>query len=154
MLLPIAQTVNGHWQPIKTWSTIALTISQNGLALSAATTAILIAFIGYRLFLNHQEKASLLTLYNKLPTKNKLLIKAVQNAKKQGTPTIHGISDELNKLTNTPTDNEMLKDELWEAEKVGLIEKTLGNKFDEPAYSWRSLLPEQRGVLLLSRFFK
>lgn len=79
-LLPIAEAINDYWQPIKTWTTIALTLGQNGLALSAATTILLGAFIIYRVFLNLQEKSSLLTLYNKLPTKNQLLIKAVQNA--------------------------------------------------------------------------
>jgi exosortase/archaeosortase family protein len=154
MLLPIAQTVNDHWQPIKTWTTIALTISQNGLTLSATTTGLLVAFIIYRIFLSQQEKASLLTLYNKLPTKNQLLNKAVQNAKKHGIPTIQGIANELNNLTNATINLELLEEELLEAEKIVLIEKKVVNKFDEPAYSWRSLLPEQGSVLFLLRFFK
>jgi hypothetical protein len=29
--LPFAQAINNYWQPIQTWSTIALAISQNGL---------------------------------------------------------------------------------------------------------------------------
>ena len=41
LLLPIAKEINDYWQPIKTWTTIALTISQNGLALSAATIILL-----------------------------------------------------------------------------------------------------------------
>ena len=152
--LTVAQAITNYWQPIQTWSTVALTISQNGLTLSATTSAILIALIIYNFILSHQEKNSLLILFSKLPKRNQLLIKAIENAKKQGTPTTQAISDELNKLTNTPTDMETLKRELGEAEKAGLIEKTLINKFDEPAYSWRSLLPEQGKGLFLSRFFK
>jgi exosortase/archaeosortase family protein len=157
LLLPIAKEVNDYWQPIKTWTTIALTISQNGLALSAATTILLVAFIIYRLFLNLQEKSSLLTLYNKLPTKNQLLLKAVQNAKKQGTPTIRGIADELEKQTNTIVDVEQLKEELQEAQKIGLIENDLVNREDKPTLAWRSLLPKHSrlsSLPIISRFFK
>jgi hypothetical protein len=111
----------------------------------------------FRLILAQQEKASLLTLYNKLSTKNQLLVKAVQNAKKQGNPTIEGVANELNKLTNTPTDREQLQAELQEAEKVGLIDRALVNKEDKPAFAWRSLTPE-RGMFgslpIVSRFFK
>jgi hypothetical protein len=157
LLLPIAKEVNDYWQPIKSSTTIALTISQNGLALSAATTILLVAFIIYRLFLNLQEKSSLLTLYNKLPTKNQLLLKAVQNAKKQGPPTTRGIIDELEKQTRKPVNVELLKEELQEAQKVGLIENALVNREDKPTFAWRSLLPKQgklRSFPIISKFFK
>jgi len=157
LLLPIAKEINDYWQPIKTWTTIALTISQNGLVLSAVTTALLLALIIYRLILAQQEKASLLTLYTKLSTKNQILTKAVKNAKKQGNPTIKGIWDELNKLTNTPTDKDQLQAELQEAEKVGLIDRALVNREDKPAFAWRSLIPERgkfRSLPIISMFFK
>jgi hypothetical protein len=99
----------------------------------------------------------LLTLYNKLPTKNQLLLKAVQNAKKQGTPTIHGIADELEKQTSTPVDVEQLKEDLQEAQKVGLVENALVNKEDKPTLVWRSLLLEHNRLTslpIVSRFFK
>jgi exosortase len=156
LLLPIAQSINDYWEPIKTWTTIALTISQNGLALSAATTILLLALIIYRVILGQQEKTSLLTLYSKLPQKNQLLIKAVENAKKQGNPTTNGIAEELAKLTNSEVNHEQLKDELEEAEKIGLIEKTLQNKEDKPAYAWKSLLPQRtffKELPIISKLF-
>jgi hypothetical protein len=157
LLLPIAKEINDYWQPIKTWTTIALTISQNGLVLSAITTALLMMLIVYRLILAQQEKASLLTLYNKLPTKNQLLTKAVQNAKKQKNPTIHGIADELNKIANTPTDIEQLQADLQDAEKVGLIDRELVNREDKPVYAWRNLISERgkfRSLPFVSKLFK
>jgi exosortase len=156
-LLPIAKAVNDYWEPIKTWTTIALTISQNGLALSAGSIALLVALLFYRVFLILQEKISLLTLYNKLSTKKQQIIRAVANAKKQGTPTTQGIAKELDKLTDSPTDLEQMELELQEAEKVGLVDRTLVNGEDKPAFAWRSLIPENsrfRSLPLLSRFFK
>lgn len=157
LLMPIAKSINDYWEPIKTWTTIALTISQNGLALSAISIAMLVALLFYSAFLNLQEKASLLTLYNKLPTKTQLLIKAVTNAKKQGTPTTDGVDNELNTLTNNPTDQGALNEELQEAEKVGLIERRLVNKEDKPAFAWRSLVPGRgkfRSLPIISRILK
>lgn len=157
LLLPIAKEINDYWQPIKTWTTIALTISQNGLALSAATTALLMALVVYRLVLAQQEKASLLTLYNKLSAKTQLLTKAVQNAKNQGTPTIEGIANQLSKLTNTPVDKDQVQAELKEAEKVGLIDRALVNREDKPAFALRSLTPERgmfRSLPIISKFLK
>ena len=156
LLLPIAKEINDYWQPIKTWTTIALTISQNGLALSAASIAILIALIIYRLILVQQEKASLLTLYNKLPTKTQQLIKAVQSAKKQGTPTTEGIANQLTKQTNNQIDQNQLKQDLEEAAKIGLIKGMLANRGDKPALAWKSLLPERnifKSIPFISRFF-
>ena len=157
LLLPIAKAVNDYWEPIKTWTTIALTISQNGLALSAISIALLIALLFYKAFLDFQEKTSLLTLYNKLPKQKQQLIKAVANAKKQGNPTTQGIAKELNKLTDNPIDIEQLQADLQEAERIGLIDRTLVNGEDKPAYAWRSLTPEHsrfRALPIVSRFFK
>ena len=155
LLLPIAKQVNDYWAPIKTWTTIALTISQNGLALSAASLAILIALIVYRLILVQQEKSSLLTLYNKLPAKSQQLIKAVQIAKKQGTPTTEGIANQLTKQTNNQIDQKQLKQDLEEAEKIGLIKAVMVNREDKPAIAWKSQLPKRnifKSIPIISRF--
>jgi exosortase len=157
LLLPIAKAINDYWEPIKTWTTIALTISQNGLALSAVSTALLVALLLYRFFLNFKEKTSLLTLFNKLPTQKQQLIKAVAHAKKGGNPTLEGIANELNKLANTQVNKGLLRDELEDAEKFGLVQKVLVNRDDKPAFAWRSLLPERsflKTLPLISRVFK
>ncbi len=155
--MPIAKDINDYWQPIKTWTTVALTISQNGLALSASTIALLVALIIYRFILYQQEKTSLLTLYNKLPTQKQLLVKAVKSAKKHGNPTIDGIANEITQLSDTQTTPEQLKNDLNEAEKVGLIQRALVNKEDKPAYAWTSTLREHnifRAFPIINRFLK
>jgi DNA-binding HxlR family transcriptional regulator len=136
LLLPIAEAINNYWQPIKTWTTIALTISQNGLTLSIATTALLITLLIYRLFQNQQEKTSLLRLYTKLPTQTQQLINAIQNA--QNNPTKNQITQELQKLTNQPTDQTWLDQKLQEMENAGLIAKKIANKNDIPSIAWKS----------------
>lgn len=40
--LPVAEAINNYWQPIKTWTSVALFLSANGLYLSIAFSAILV----------------------------------------------------------------------------------------------------------------
>ena len=157
LLLPVAKAINDYWEPIKTWTSIALTISQNGLGLSAATTALLVLAIIYRFILFQQDKASLLTLFGKLPLKTQQLINAVHKAKKRANPTTQEITDQLNKSANTQVTLQRAFEDLESAEKYGLIKKTLVSREDEPAYVWKSQLPRRNILKSLSffwRFFK
>jgi exosortase/archaeosortase family protein len=142
-LLPFATAINDYWEPIKNWTPIILVLSQNGLVLSAATTALLIALLFYRFFLNRQDKASLLTLYTKLSERAQNLITAVKNAQKQKNPTTSGIAKELEKLTNKPVDLTWLTEKLEETQNTGLIKKQLTNKNDAPAIAWKNQVPDR-----------
>jgi exosortase/archaeosortase family protein len=153
LLLPIANAINNYWQPIKTWSTIALSISQNGLALSAATIAMLIAILIYNIFLNYQNKASLLKLYRKLPEETQALTRAVTNSQEEGNPTTQGIADELYKLIKIKVNQEWLKGKLEELQMVGLINRAIVNKNDEPAIHWKNELPQSHGSFKQLKIF-
>jgi hypothetical protein len=147
LLLPIATAINDHWQPIKTWTTIALAISQNGLALSAATTALLTALILYRLFLDQQDKTSLARLYAKLPQQTQQLITAVQNAQKQRSPTTSEVATELEKLTQTPVPQTWLTEKLAETKNAGLIKQKITNNADTPAITWKNQVPNSNSPI-------
>lgn len=144
-LLPIATAINEYWQPIGTWSAIALIISQNGLLLSIATTALLVALILYRIFLNRQEKLLLQRLYDKLSAQDQLLIKTVNNAAKQGNSTTLNITNQFQKLTETSNSETetWVNVKLQEVEAAGLIEKNIANKNDIPTINWKSRLPDK-----------
>jgi hypothetical protein len=149
--------VNDYWQPIKTWTTIALTISQNGLALSGTAIAVLIALVLYRLVLMQQEKNMRTILFDKLPIHKQQLIQAIAGARKEGNSTTQAIADRLSKQTGTPLSTEQLAPEIQEAEKIGLIEKSLINMGDKPGYIWNSLVCEgsfASSLPFISRFFK
>jgi hypothetical protein len=144
--LPIANAINSYWAPIQTWSTIALSISQNGLALSAGATAILVLLILYAEYLDRKEKLALLNLYRKLPTQNQLIIKAVTNAKNIHNPTTQAITLEYQKLTQTPTSETWIAQKLAEAENAGLIKKITANKNDEPTIQWKNQVPSKQSI--------
>ncbi len=139
--LPVANTINNYWTPIQTWSTIALNISQNGLALSAGAAAILVLLIVYAAFLNRKDKQGLLNLYKKLPTQDQLLIKAVTNTQKTNNSTTQAITAEFQKSNTKPTPETFVTEKLAEAEKAGLIKKTLKNRDDKPYFFWENQIP-------------
>ena len=141
--LLVAQAINNYWQPIQTWSTVALVISQNGLALSTSAGVILVILAFYAYLISRQEKSQTLILYRKLPEQDRTLIKAVDNASKQQTPTTEGIATELQKLTQTVPDKTWLTEKLDEAQRIGLIQKTLANKNDQPAFVWKSVVSKE-----------
>jgi exosortase/archaeosortase family protein len=151
LLLPIAKQINDFWQPIKSWTTVALTISRNGLALSGVAVVLIVVLIFYRLIFMQREKRSLVILFNKLPASKQQLVSAVEASANAGTPTTEGIAAQLAK----PVDVEHLNVELECVQSMGLIQRMLVNKEDKPAYLWKSLLP-QRGILrslpFISRF--
>jgi len=142
--LPIAIAINNHWQPIKTWTTIALAISQNGISLAAAITVIFAVLIMYSLYLNRAEKLSLLTLYKKLPTQEQQLINAVTNIQKIQIATTKNITTEFQKLTQITITETQIAQKLDDAENMGLITKALKNQNDQPAYTWKTQIPTNK----------
>jgi len=140
--LPVANAINNYWQPIQTWSTIALGISQNGFALSAGATAILVFLILCAVYFNRKEKLALLNLHLKLPSQDQLVMKAVTNAENMHNPTTHAITLEFQKITQTPTSETWVAQKLTEAENAGLINKILINKDDNPALAWKNQIPK------------
>lgn len=138
-LIEFAEAINNYWQPIKTWSVITLAISENGLALSTAAAAVLVFLVLYALYLDRQEKQSLLTLYKKLPAQDQLLLKAVKNTE---TASTNQVTEELQKLTGTSVSEEAVSQKLEEAQKAGLIKKALINSRDTPIIQWQSQLPK------------
>jgi exosortase/archaeosortase family protein len=141
--LPIANAINSYWEPIQTWSAVALRISQNGLVLSAGASVILVLFVLYAVYLDTEGKLSQLNRYRKLPSQDQLIINAVTNAKNMQTPTTQAIALEFQKLSQTPTSETWMAQKLGEAENIGLIKKILVNNADIPALAWNSQVPEK-----------
>lgn len=133
--LPVAQAINNYWQPIQTWTTVALALSQNGLALSAGAAAILAILIAYEVYLDRRERHALSTLYKKLPSTDQLLIKAVGNTKEA---TTQAVTEEFQKLTAIPVAESYVDQKLHEAEKAGLVKKSLEVKDNKPFLVWKN----------------
>ncbi|MDR0797198.1 MAG: exosortase/archaeosortase family protein, partial [Nitrososphaerota archaeon] len=86
--IPVAKAINDYWQPLRTWSTITLMVSQNGLPLLTGVIILFILLILYTVYLDINEKNSLLGLYHKLSVQDQLLIKAINDVGNNSTEAI------------------------------------------------------------------
>jgi exosortase len=136
-LLTVATEIANYWQPIKTWSQIALLISQNVDKLITATVASLgVILISYNLEKRKERKQNTVA-FKKLSNADKQIINATHETEKNMLPTLNNISKTYNKMTGQTIDNEKLMQKLTEAEKVGILKKDIGNRRDEPVQIWK-----------------
>lgn len=140
--LSVALAVNNYWQPIESWSLAALTMSQNGLVLSSATTAFFVLFVLYAVFANENQKLSLLLSYKKLSEQKQHLIKAIENVKDKKNITNQAIINEFQQISRKPVSETLLLDEMSQIENAGLVRKVLENKGDTPFLLWKIQLPK------------
>lgn len=138
--LLIAKAITNYWQPIKNWSSLSLVISQNGFTLSLVAIIVFIVIIIYTLHLKKREKASLFTLYQKLSSQDKLLLKVVDNLNNAST---QKVAVEFQKLFNFEVSTDFVLSRLKEAEKHELVKNTLINIMDNPVLIWRNKLSKR-----------
>jgi len=137
-LLPFATAIVKHWQPIKTWTQIALLMSQNGAYLATITTTLLVAVIVlYTLEKRKQRKANA-KAYQKLSKPNKQIIDIVLETQKTTTPTLSAIATTYKNRTGETIEEEKLLHKISEAEKTGIIKSDIASKQDEPTQIWKT----------------
>lgn len=155
-LLPFAIAIANYWQPIKTWTQVALILSKNGLDLAAATTVLLAFAVIFQVYENRKERNRNAKTYQKLSLTDKTIIDAVYQTKKNTTPTLQNIAATLRKTTSTPIKQEALEIKLAQSEKTGLISNQIANRQDEPVKTWKTNLskplPIKEKLRTLSNF--
>jgi len=138
-LLPIGEAIANYWQPIKTWSQIALTIAQNGAQLTIIPIFLLATTLTYHYLKNRERKKSKQNFYHKLALKeDRLILQAAHQAAKEDKPTGNTIATHYQKIIGKPIEPEFLHKKLNEAEKAGLIKRDITSKEDEPTLIWKS----------------
>jgi exosortase len=138
-LLPIASTIAEYWQPIKTWTAIALTVSQNGIALAETTTAFLAVTIISYLFQNKQKRKANTIAYGKLSSIDQQIVNTIWKMHKEKTlPTLNKLQAAFQQETGQPIDLQQLEQKLAELKKIGIIETITANVQDEPAQTWKT----------------
>ena len=143
MLQTFGIAIAGYWQPIKTWSTIALTIAQNGHLLITIPTTLLATILAIQTIQKQREKKANLKVYNKLISQqDKRILKATHKAAKIGKPTTNSIATLYQKLSGKTISLDFLTKKLKEAEKADLIKCDVASQNDEPILVWRSQLAD------------
>ena len=137
-LLVTATAIASYWQPIKTWSQIALFLSQNGNELVAATTAMLVGTVIFYVFERRKERKINFQTYKKLPKPSKQIIDATNEIEKTAIPTLNNIATAHQNKTGQPVDKEKLLHELSSIEKTAILKRVIANRNDEPILVWKT----------------
>ena len=137
-LLTVGKAIANHWQPMKTWTEIALLISKNGNYLLLIPTTLLIITILLQAFNQIKTKQTNLKAYKKLSKENKAIIQATHQTKT--TPTTQNIAATYEKQNNKPIPTSKLAEKLQQAQQTDLIKKQIINHQDEPVLGWKTQL--------------
>jgi len=137
-LLPFATTIANYWQPIKTWTAIAIQLSTNGLTLAATTTILLAAIIILYTIKAWKQKKANSHAYRKLSEQSKQLIDTIKETEKKTKPTLHAIATRYRSKTGQPIDEKELLQRLSETEKTSIIKREIANVQDEPTVTWKT----------------
>jgi len=137
-LLPMAEAISAHWEPVRTWAIASILISQHGTELLATTTILLIVLV--MLYLNETKKQSNASLnaYQKLSRQNQQLVDAVQKSERHNMPTLNRIKQNYEATSGRKTDAEALQRRLSDLEKTGIIKRVTGTDQDEPIKTWKT----------------
>lgn len=137
-LLPFAATITQHWQPIKTWSQIALLLSKNGAYLTAITSALLVAIMILYILETRKQKKANAKAYQKSSKPNKQIIDIVLETEENTTPTLRAVAATYKNRIGEPIEEEKLFHKLSEAEKTGIIKSDVASIQDEPTQIWKT----------------
>jgi exosortase len=137
-LQPFATAIAQYWEPIKTWTQIALILSQQSLYV-AALTSILIPFIAvlYALRRRNERRASN-NAYLKLSEPMKRVVDAVSDTEKTRKPTLKAIATTYENRTGQSIGEEKMLEKLEDAERIGIVKRGLANVQDQPTRVWKS----------------
>lgn len=140
-MLPFAEAIVNHWQPIKTWSQIAITLSQNGSTLIAITALILTTITTAWIIQQQVQKKTNKKAYQKLSEKDKQILQAIKEANQNHKGTTQEIASAYKKLHGEKTDLDALHERLTDIEEVNLIKQTITNENDQPILKWKTNIP-------------
>jgi exosortase len=146
--LALATTVASYWEPIVTWSQLALFLSLNGSYFAAATSALLIVVTILYVVENRKRRRADARAYQKLSTPIRQIIDAVQETEKANRPTLGAIAAVYKSKTDELINDEEVLHRLYDAEKTGIIEGGVANVQDVPTQVWKSnlKLPRKAGA--------
>jgi len=146
-LTPIAKAIINHWQPIKTWSQIALTIAQNGTQLTTIPATLIATITIVQIIQKQNKKKTKTKIYNQLTLQNeKHILQAVQQASQTKKPTTTSeIALQYQKITGNTIPSETLTETLKQAEQSQLVKRDItSNLQEEPIITWKNQIHTQK----------
>lgn len=140
-LLLFGIEVANYWTPIKMWSQLAMSLSQNAGTLLVIATLPIVATIVLETIRYQTSRKRSVTIYNKLSRSDKLIIQAVHTASGKGPATTYEVLSSYNKVAEETIDLSTIVERLNRLKEVGIVELQIANQEDTPIVIWRSRTP-------------
>jgi exosortase len=137
-LLLFASAIANYWEPTKTWTQIALTISKNGLTLTAISATLLTSIIIFNIAEAERNKRAKTRIYTKLPRADQQIVDTVCNIEKKSPATTQNIHTTIQNANSMSLNLEYLHDKLARLEQIGLVSRGVFSNDDEPVQVWKS----------------
>lgn len=135
-IFPVAKAIANYWQPITTWSWVALTIADNGVILIEIATMLLIGISFFSLYLSISRRKSARHAYNQISDlRERQILETVKTLKEQANES--NIASKYKEISGEDIDIKRLHKILVEAEEAGILERRITNKNDEPYMYWK-----------------
>jgi hypothetical protein len=143
-LLPFATAIANYWQPIKTWTPIAIILSRNAFTLAEVTSILLAATVVFYTFENLKQKRANAAAYEKLSPNDKSVLDSVAETEKTTNPTLQAIAKTFSGKTGQRMSERDLQLRLSGTEKAGIIRGTIASVQDEPTYVWKTNMAKKK----------
>ena len=137
-LSALATRLVGYWQPIKTWSQIALLISQSGDRLIIVDMIALCGIFPIYVIEKRKKRRQNTIAYGKLSKDSRQVVDAVHEAEKRTLPTLGNISAVYAASASVVLEKEELLQKLAGVERIGIVRGQIAGKDDEPAQVWKT----------------
>lgn len=137
-LLKNAKTVAKTWQPIKTWSAMAIFLSQNGNILLTIPITLLVGIALFCSYNKRKQKRRNFQTYKKLSKPNQQVIQTILETQKTTIPTLNAILTTYKNKTGKSIDEKELLQRIIEIKKTGIIKSEIANNQDIPKQIWKS----------------
>ena len=133
-----ARSIAEYWEPVKSgaWSSIALSLSQNGDKLAVLMVFVILGLVLVYFFVKRKENNVVGQVRDKISQPNRQIFDVVSKTERNVMPTFNNILSFYQKLFDSAVDEAQLMKELLVLERSGLLKRVIFNVDDEPVLGW------------------
>jgi len=137
-LQKLAESIAAYWEPLRTWTPVALLLSKNANILAASSTAALALVIPAEVLKKRNRKAGRKAAYSKIADGDKSILAALSQLQRKNLSTPDNLKQSCQTLNNLDIDEHALEMRLQELSRIGLAYQEIRNVDDDPVLVWKA----------------
>lgn len=134
----VAESIAAYWEPLRTWTPVALLLSKNANILAASSTAALALVIPVEVLKKRNKKAGKKLSHGKIADEDKRILISLGNLQRKNLSTLDDLKQSYQKLNNLDIDEHALEARLQELSRIGLAYQEIRSVDDDPVLVWKT----------------